>query len=99
MPRSLNISVESRPSMARMAALITINNNGIMMGKLKTGINKLLLPALEAMAESMVKVLAKPRQPNKVTAKYRPKDSIGSPINKIKVAKHKQARTRFNMEL
>ena len=57
--------------MARLQALIKINNKGIMMGKLNTGISKLLLPALEAMADSIVKVAANPMQPSKVAAAYK----------------------------
>jgi hypothetical protein len=57
-----------------MEALMIMSNNGIIMGRLKTGINKLLFPAFEEMADNMVNVLAKPIQPRIVTNTYRPTD-------------------------
>jgi hypothetical protein len=51
--------------MAFLQAFTNTSNKGKMIGKLKTGINKWLLLALEAMAESMVNVEEKPTLPSK----------------------------------
>ena len=74
MPKSLYINVSSSPSIDRMDALMIISNNGIIMGRLKTGINKLLFPAFEEIADNIVNVLAKPIQPKTVTMIYKPTD-------------------------
>ena len=51
--------------MAFLQAFTNTSNKGTMMGKLNTGISKWLLLALEAIAESMVKVDEKPTLPSK----------------------------------
>jgi len=67
MPKSFIINESSIPSKALLDALITISSKGIIMGMLKTGINKLLFPALDEMADNSVNVAAKPMHPIKVT--------------------------------
>jgi hypothetical protein len=64
-PKSSYNKLVSNPSMAFLQAFTNTSNKGTMMGKLKTGINKWLLLALEAMAESMVNVEEKPTLPSK----------------------------------
>ena len=66
---SFPICEGSVPSIALLQALIKINNKGIITGKLKTGINMLLFPALEAMPDISVNVAEKPIQPIKVANK------------------------------
>ncbi len=73
-PKSFSISELSKPSKARLEALIMISSKGIITGKLKTGISKLLPPALEEIADNMVKVAAKPMQPIIVTNKNKLRD-------------------------
>ena len=67
---SLYSNPTSIPSIARLQALISISSKGIITGKLKTGMSKLLFPALEAMADNIVKVPANPMQPNTVKPVY-----------------------------
>ena len=98
-PRSLYIWVASVPSIALFVALIIINKSGIIIGKLNTGINKLLFPPFEEIAESMVNVAANPMQPRTVTDMNKNKESIGLPKSSIKVIRLNNDKKTFNIAL
>ena len=62
--KSLVITEGSKSSTAFFAALIATKSNGIITGKLNTGINKLPLPDLDAIEDISVNVDEKPMPPN-----------------------------------
>ena len=57
------LKLRSRPSTAFFETFISDNNNGISMGKLRIAIKLKLLLVLEAIADTMLKTLAKPMLP------------------------------------
>ena len=67
--KSLVISEGSIPSTAFFAAFIATNNNGIITGKLNTGISKLPLPDFDAMEASSVNVDENPIAPKPMISK------------------------------
>lgn len=63
-------------------ASITSSSNGITTGKPNMAIKTVVLPALEAIAETKVSELAKPMQPSINTVQKRKRLNPGNPKNK-----------------
>lgn len=97
--RSFVITEGSKSSTAFLAALMATNNRGMITGKLKTGINRLPLPDLDAIEEIKVNVDENPMPPNAmVMIKYNAFPT-GKPRNKLYVPKHNKASSTVKMAL
>ena len=77
-------SSKPKPTLAKVETLITVNNKGSIIGKLKTAIKVVLLLVLDAIAATKVKTVAIPMLPNNNPEMNKPVPSMGFPINKLK---------------
>ena len=89
----------SNPSIACLEMLIAINKMGMISGKLKMAINVPLLPAFEAIPDTMVR---HPEKPSAATTKFSKKSGwswIGLPIMTPKTMYPNSASTNVKREL